>query len=92
MGHLVSSTNVPFMPAMCWYWRSDKKQDELDSCLSGTHSTARQTSPKHDFFKCPKQDTSTLVRREDLKENKQTRAEAEQKRPTLNWKNPGGPP
>lgn len=48
MGHLVSSTNVPFMPAMCWYWRSDKKQDELDSCLSGTHSTARQTSPKHE--------------------------------------------
>lgn len=33
-----------------------------------------------------------LAGEEDLKENRQTRGEAEHKRPTLSWKNPGGPP
>lgn len=85
MGYLVSSTNVLFVPTMCWYWRSDKEQDVCDSCLPGTHSTARETSPKHEC-------RTFLAGEEDLKENKQTRAEAEHKRPTLSWKNPGGPP
>ena len=48
MGHLVSSNNVPFMPTTCWYWRSNKEQDELDSCLPGANSTARETSPEHE--------------------------------------------